>query len=667
MSFDQIEISSATLPSGSELNLDLIGTNTVNLNYVFPNGFTVGSGGNLVVGANVAVQLPEGETLTDDGTLSFASGDTLTMGAGCCSAAEIAVAGTLTAAGTTFTGTGSSGTVVVNSGGIITPTGSTFNVPLIVPFNDVASLAAGNNVSFDQIEISSATLPSGNELDLDLIGINTVNLSYVFPNGFTVGSGGNLVVGANVAVQLPEGETLTDDGTLSFASGDTLTMGAGCCSAAEIAVAGTLTAAGTTFTGTGSSGTVVVNSGGIITPTGSTFNVPLIVPFNDVASLAAGNNVSFDQIEISSATLPSGNELDLDLIGTNTVNLDYLFPNGFTVGSGGNLVVGANVPVQIPEGETLTDDGTLSFASGDILTMGAGCCSAAEIAVAGTLTAAGTTFTGTGSSGTVVVDSGGIITPTGSTFNVPLIVPYNDVASLAAGNNVSFDQIEISSATLPSGNELDLDLIGTNTVNLNYLFPNGFTVGSGGNLVVGANVAVQLPEGETLTDDGTLSFASGDTLTMGSGCCSAAEIAVAGTLTAAGTTFTGTGSSGTVVVNSGGIITPTGSTFNVPLIVPYNDVASLAAGNNVSFDQIEISSATLPSGNELDLDLIGTNTVNLRLSLPEWLHGGIRRQPGRGGQRSRPDPGGRDAHRRRHAELRQRRHPDDGLRLLLGR
>ena len=80
------------------------------------------------MGANVPVQLPEGETLTDDGTLSFASGDTLTLGAGCCSAAEIVVAGTLTAAGTTFTGTGSSGTIVVNSGGQLNATSTTFSV-----------------------------------------------------------------------------------------------------------------------------------------------------------------------------------------------------------------------------------------------------------------------------------------------------------------------------------------------------------------------------------------------------------------------------------------------------------------------------------------------------------------------------------------------------------
>ena len=616
VSFDQIEISSATLPSGNELDLDAIGTNTANLSYVFPNGFTVGSGANLVVGSNVHVELPPGQTLTDDGTLSFASGDTVTLDGNCCSSAEIVVAGTMTAAGTTFSGTDGGGSIVVNSGGIITPTGSTFNVPLFVPYNDVPSLAAGNNVSFDQIEISSATLPSGNELDLDSIGTNTANLSYVFPNGFTVGSGANLVVGADVPVQLPPGQTLTDDGTLSFASGDTLTLDGNCCSSAEIVVAGTMTAAGTTFSGTDGGGSVVVNSGGIITPTRSTFNVPLFVPYNDVPSLAAGNNVSFDQIEISSATLPSGNELDLDLIGTNTANLSYVFPNGFTVGSGANLVVGANVSVQIPPGQTLTDDGTLSFASGDTVTMGAGCCSAAEIVVAGTLTAAGTTFTGTGSSGTVVVNSGGIITPTGSTFNVPLIVPFSDVASLAAGNNVSFDQIEISSATLPSGNELDLNAIGTKTANLSYVFPNGFTVGSGSNLVVGPNVRVELPPGQTLTDNGTVSFASGDTVTLDGNCCSSAEIVVAGTMTAAGTTFSGTDGGGSVVVNSGGIITPTGSTFNVPLFVPYNDVPSLAAGNNVSFDQIEISSATLPSGNELDLNLIGTNTTNLRYNFP---------------------------------------------------
>ena len=126
------------------------------------------------------------------------------------------------------------------------------------------------------------------------------------------------------------------------------------------------------------SGTITVNPGGIITPTAAPSTCPSSCPTTMSPSLAAGNNVSFDQIEIDSGTLPSGNELDLDLIGTNTANLSYIFPGGFTVGSGATLIVGANVPVQVPEGETLTDNGTLSFATGDTVTLVASCCDAAS-------------------------------------------------------------------------------------------------------------------------------------------------------------------------------------------------------------------------------------------------------------------------------------------------
>src|SRR4029077_7212100 len=131
-------------------------------------------------------------------------------------------------------------------------------------------LAPGNNVSFNQIDINAGTLPSGNELDLNLIGANTTNLSYNFPGGFTVASGATLAVGTSVTVQLPPGQTLTDNGMLSFADGDTVTLNSNCCSSAAIVVAGTMTASGTTFNG----GSITVNSGGIITPTKSTFNLP---------------------------------------------------------------------------------------------------------------------------------------------------------------------------------------------------------------------------------------------------------------------------------------------------------------------------------------------------------------------------------------------------------
>ncbi len=639
VSFHQIEIDSGTLPSGSELDLNAIGTNPTNLSYIFPGAFTVAAGATVKVGTTVPVQVSGGQTLTDNGTLSFATGDMLTLAtSGCCSSAQLVVDGTLMATGTTFADNGSaSAAITVNPDGIITPATSTFSLPLFVPYNDVASLAAGNNVSFHQIEIDSGTLPSGSELDLNAIGTNPTNLSYIFPGAFTVAAGATLKVGTTVPVQVSEGQTLTDHGTLSFATGDMVTLvPGGCCDpSAQLVVDGTLAASGTTFAeGTGTGANITVDPGGIITPVSSTFNLPLFVPYNDVASLAAGNNVSFDQIEIDSGTLPSGQELDLDLIGTNTANLSYIFPGAFTVASGATLNVGTTVPVQVSADETLTDNGTLSFATGDMVTLVPDGGDSAQLVVAGTLTATGTTFTNNGDDGaTITVNPGGVITPSTSTFSLPLFVPYNDVASLAAGNNVSFHQVEIDSGTLPSGNELDLNLIGTNTSNLVYIFPGAFTVAAGATVNVGATVPVQISGGQTLTDNGTLSFATGDMLTLAtSGCCSSAQLVVAGTLMATGTTFTNNGDDGaTITVNPGGIITPGTSTFSLPLFVPYNDVASLAAGSNVSFDQIEIDSGTLPSGDELDLDLIGTNPANPQLYL--------RRRPSTVGRRCHAECG----------------------------
>ena len=66
------------------------------------------------------------------------------------------------------------------------------------------------------------------------------------------------------------------------------------------------------------------------------------------------------------------------------------------------------------------------------------------------------------------------------------------------------------------------------------------------------------------------------------------------------TTFdTSSGSVEQILVNPGGIIAPTGSTFSLPLYVPYNDVATLAAGNNQSFDQIGIDAGTISSGSSI--------------------------------------------------------------------
>ena len=555
--------------------------------------------------AGAAITLSTTQTLTDNGTVQFSTNDTVSLPGGS-GPAQILVnaGGTLTATNTTFTGTGSSN-ITVNTNGTITPTGSTFGVPIFVPYNDVPALT--NNHSFDQININNATLSSG-ELDLNAIGTDTSSLSYNFPKGFTLQSGSSIVVGPGVTVQLPTTQTLSVGGLLQFNSNDKMSLPGGSGPAQILVTAGgTLAATNTTFTGTGSSN-ITVNTNGTITPTGSTFAVPIFVPYNDVTALT--NNYSFDQININNATLSSG-ELDLNAIGTDTSNLSFNFPKGFTLQSGSSIVVGPGVTVQLPTTQTLSVGGLLQFNSNDKMSLPGGSGPAQILVTAGgTLAATNTTFTGTGSSN-ITVNTNGTITPTGSTFAVPIFVPYNDVTALT--DNYSFDQININNATLSSG-ELDLNAIGTDTSNLSYNFPKGFTLQSGSSIVVGPGVTVQLPTTQTLSVGGLLQFNSNDKMSLPGG-SGPAQILVTtgGTLAATNTTFTGTGSSN-ITVNTSGTITPTGSTFAVPIFVPYNDVTALT--NNYSFDQINIDNATLSSG-ELDLNAIGTDTSNLSFNFPK--------------------------------------------------
>ena len=599
-SFGQINIDNATL--SSELDLNAIGIDTSGLSFNFPKGFTVQSGGSIVVGPGVTVQLPTTQTLAIGGTVTFNHNDTVSMPGGSGPDQMLVTAGgNLTATNTTFTGFGGSN-ITVNTNGTITPTGSTFGVPIFVPYNDVSALT--NNYSFGQININNATLSS--ELDLNAIGTDTSSLSFNFPKGFTVQSGGSIVVGPGVTVQLPTTQTLAVGGTVTFNHNDTVSMPGGSGPDQILVTAGgNLTATNTTFTGFGGSN-ITVNTNGTITPTGSTFQVPIFVPYGDVSALT--NNYSFAQININNATLST--ELDLNSIGTDTSNLSYNFPKGFTVQSGGSIVVGTGVTVNLPTTQTLTVGGTITFNNNDTVSMPGGSGPAQIlISASGNLTATNTTFTGYGGSN-ITANTNGTINPTGSTFGVPIFVPYSDVSALT--NNYSLAQININNATLST--ELDLNSIGTDTSNLSYNFPKGFTVQSGGSIVVGPGVTVNLPTTQTLTVGGTITFNNNDTVSMPGGSGPAQIlISASGNLTATNTTFTGYGGSN-ITANTNGTMTPTGSTFGVPIFVPYNDVPALT--NNYSFDQININNATLSSG-ELDLDAIGTDTSNLSFNFPK--------------------------------------------------
>ena len=592
----------------------------------------VAAGATLGVGAGASVLIGAGQTITDNGTMTVGNGAQVGMATLNQGPTTIAVNGIFNASGATFYYTSSpdgagSALIQVNSGGVITPTDSAFKLSIAVPYNNVPSLAAGMNVSFDQIEINSGTLSSG-ALDLEQIGTNTANLSYVFPSGFTIMPLTSLTIGSDVSVLIDGSQTITDNGTMTVGNGSQVELATLNQGTSAITVNGILNATGATFYYTSSpdgagSAQIQVNSGGVITPTDSAFKLPIAVPYSDVPSLAAGMNVSFDQIEINSGTLSSGT-LDLEQIGTNTANLSYAFPSGFTIMPLTSLTIGSDVSVLIGAGQTITDNGTMTVGNGSQVGMATQNQGTTTIAVNGIFNASGATFYYTNSpdgagNALIQVNSGGVITPTGSAFKLPIAVPYNDVLSLAVGMNVSFDQIEINSGTLSSGT-LDLEQIGTNTANLSYAFPSGFTIMPLTSLTIGSEVSVLIGGGQTITDNGTMTLGSGSQVGMATLNQGTSAIVVNGILNASGATFYYTTSpdgqgSAQIQVNSGGVITPTGSTFKLPIAVPYSDVPSLAASMNVSFDQIEINSGTLSSGT-LDLEQIGTNTANLSYAFP---------------------------------------------------
>ena len=372
----------------------------------------------------------------------------------------------------------------------------------------------------------------------------------------------------------------------------------GCCGSESISVTGSLSSNGATFNNQGN-GSITFGPTGTISGANNTYNLPVTVPYTDVASLAG--NTSFDQVLIAAGTLSSGT-LTLNPIG-NSTSLSYVFPNGFTVADGGTLAVSAGECLGGGRGGSDADRcrRALSFSSGDVVTMEyEGCCGSESISVTGSLSSNGATFNNNGN-GYITFGSTGTISGANNTYNVPVYVPYTDVASLAG--NTSFTQVEITAGTISSGT-LTLNPIG-NSTSLSYVFPNGFTVADGGTLAVSANVAVSVAEGQTLTDAGALSFSSGDVVTMEyEGCCGSESISVTGSLSSNGATFNNQGN-GSITFGPTGTISGANNTYNLPVTVPYTDVASLAG--NTSFDQVLIAAGTLSSGT-LTLNPIGNST-----------------------------------------------------------
>ncbi|MDV6033577.1 MAG: hypothetical protein F9B45_26495 [Phycisphaera sp. RhM] len=393
----------------------------------------IASGVIVEVGASVPVRISENVNVTVDGTLKFnhSAGVEITDGSGGQNSGIVVNGtGTLDIDDTDLTRRTISNAfdrtrIAVEAGGKFMATNSRFDwdsltladgsqisdgstawverneftQPITVSYThlqDPAHLA--DNLRFEDINILAGSLPTGETLDLNLIGTaTTVNQRYVFPSGFEIQSNAMLSVNQGVSVLLKEDQQISVDGTLKFDNATSMVAEDGYSGQfAGISVngTGTLDVINTDFTRTNtgnfqddicidvaaggkfratdsqfdwdsirlSDGSVISNG---VTPwvLRNEFTQPISVPYQhlqDASRLA--DNLRFEDINILAGSLPTGETLNLNLIGTaTTVNQRYVFPSGFTIQEEALLSVNHDVRTLLKENQQFNVNGTLRF------------------------------------------------------------------------------------------------------------------------------------------------------------------------------------------------------------------------------------------------------------------------------------------------------------------
>ena len=528
---------------------------------------------------------------------------------------------------------------------------------------------------------------------------------YVSP-GATLSFDANLKVVFDVLTPSGlEGTPLTDNGQVVFNQGDSVSLYTLNPIAnnpeGQIDIYGTLTATGTSFnnfptTPTPSDFTqIIVEPGGHLIGTNNAFAVSDVY-FSPGSILNAGdltnndfsqvfpktiltlpatyvplvtNNKEFTEVDLLPGTLTSGQNIELTAMGTvSAANLFYVFlgndakssptSSDFTINAGANLTIDPGLrvnlfsfdplaPYKAVVGTTITDNGTLNFGQGDLVTLYTTAATTsqtyppAEIIVGnnGLMTTNGASFLNQAGSGftEILVNSGGHLTGSNNFFapsltslatgsilnagdltgnyfsNTVLSLPATDVPLVT--NNKQFSEVDLLGGTLPAGQNLPLTAMGTVlTSTLFYTFVGDYTISPGATITVDPNLQV-LGNGFTMTDDGTLNFGRGDStsLSFAVGSTPTGGTPTGGTLNAPGTTF----NSNQIVVNSGGNFTGVGDQINTGnLTLGPGSAASLTISSfNANLTVDSTANININGDNFTNLNVVATGDPNAHINL----------------------------------------------------
>ena len=582
-------------------------------------------------------------------------------------------------------------------------TNTVFSIPAIeVPL-------VTNNRQFGEVD-ALGSLASGKSLELTAMGtVSASTLYYRFVEDFEVSAGATLSFDANLKVVFDvlttsglEGTTLDDNGSVIFNQGDSVSLYTLNPIAnnpeGQIVVNGTLNATGTSFNNVPTMPTpsdftqIVVRPAGHLIGTNDGFSVSNVY-FNPGSILNAGdltnsdfsrtvltlpatyvpqitNNKQFTEVDLLPGALAPGQNLELTAMGTvSAANLFYVFlinsstkgtgtSSDFTINAGATLTIDPGLrvnlfsfdplaPYKAVVGSTITDNGTLNFGQGDLVTLDTTAPTTsqtyppAEIIVGngGVMTATGSSFLNQAGSGftEILVNSGGHLTGSNNFF-APSLTSLADGSILNAGdltgnffsntvlslpaidvplvtNNKQFSEVDLLPGTLASGVNLPLTAMGTVlTSTLFYRFVGNYTISPGASITVDPNLQV-LGNGSTLTDDGTLNFGRGDTtsLSFAVGSTPTGGMPTGGLLNAPGTTF----NSNQIVVNSGGNFTEVGDQINTGnLTLGPGSAASLTISSFTATLTVDSSATININGDNFNnLNVVATGDPNAHINL----------------------------------------------------
>ncbi|MEZ6131916.1 MAG: cadherin domain-containing protein [Planctomycetaceae bacterium] len=569
--FRDIQVSSTIVPTGTTLNLDAIGTETMaNLRYVFPNDQTIETGATLNIGAGVNTRLLNGNTIAVDGTMNMATGSQMTFAYSFAATTRIIVGsgGLLDVDGAQLIADslGSNATrVIVNAGGRLQAdssvfelssvtladgavfnagdlTDNAFDTTLVVTAAHIPLLSASgggaDNRRFRDIQITSTIVPTGTTLNLDAIGTETMaNLRYVFPNDQTIETGATLNIGTGVNTRLLNGNTIAVDGTMNMATGSQMTFAY-------------------SF---GATTRIVVGSGGLIDVDGSQLIADSLgsnttrVVVNAGGQLQAGSSV----FELSSVTLADGA----------VFNAGDLADNAFDT----TLVVTAD---HIP----------LLSASGG----GADNRRFRDVQITSTAVPTGTTLN---------LDAIG----TETTANLRYVFPNDQTIETGATLNIAagVNTRLLNGKTIAVNGTMNMATGSQMTFEYSFSATTRIIVGNGGLLNLDSAALIA----DTLNSNATrVVVNAGGQLQAGSSVFELSSVTLADG----------------AVFNAGDLAD---NAFDTTLVVTADHIPLLSASgggaDNRRFRDIQVSSTIVPTGTTLNLDPIGTQTTaNLRYVFP---------------------------------------------------